>query len=601
MSVTTKIFGLAATAAAFAGMAFGQANLTCQAGTTQPPAAASAITISPAVPIEVRSEGATELVSDELVACNAAPAGSTSGIVTATLSAAGIQGVTSKVLSTSTGKTEATLTITSGADTYYYQGTVQGTTVTFGTAVAPVTFPTAAFQVQISNIRVNVTGQWPNNLQPVTETVQFVAQGNGLAAVTNIAAQTVGNMRNSLVVTGNSSTTLSAPGSNTAGTAATITQYLVCASTGAQGSGASAFSITIGEQFAGAFKTKSQTAFTVAGIPGSESGSLVSATAVSGAGAGAATSYAAGTGVANFGTRIKLNFTNIPTNATVQLPLTVTNGAFTITLQSAAETAARADATTPTGGVAGYAPVGSSGVAIYEVTAQDYTQTGSFTVTPLVTYAANAVTATSTPISVTVSYAASSSATVANAGTLASPIPTIPYFANTGTPITGSTFAACQTTLLFPFVTNQLGFETGLVIANAGKDNLSSTGTSVASGQAGACTIQLYGSTGAEGGTAPALATAANFPKSTATPASIAPGATHADLLTNVAGGPFQGYAIATCPFLYAKGFAYIAYNLLQSNGVSMGYTADLIASNRGAFATAATTVGNNSPESSGQ
>jgi hypothetical protein len=578
-------------------MAFGQQALTCFPGVTLGVGTGSPIT--PQVPIELRSEGATELVSDVLGNCNAAPVGSTTGQVTATLSATGILGVTSKVLNTSTGLTDATLTVTDtvAATTVYYQGIVSGNTVTFGTAATPVTFPTHAFTLQVSNVRVNVTGQYPNNLQPVTETVQLIAQGNGLAAVTNLPAAIVGNQRNSLSVKGSASTPYIAPGTTSvAGTASSSTAYLVC-SASTSGSPVTAFSLTISELFPGAFKTQVQdtlgtstpAVFSVAGIPGSESGSLL--------GVGAA-----GTGTATSGTRIKLIFSGIPTNAAVYVPTTITGvggAGFILSLTTGGETGAFTAATTPSGAPAGTAPIVNN-TAIYEVTEADYTALGSFTVTPIVTYASNAVTLPAGPVTVAVSYAPSPATSGAS---LASPIPTIPYFANTSTTLTGSTFTACSTTLIFPFVTNESSFETGIAIANTGLDYLNPTGkvTSVATGQSGACTISFFGSTGAEGGTQAALPTAPNFPASTKTPATIAPGTTHADTLTDIIGGPFQGYAIATCPFLYAKGFAFIEYGLATSNGVVEGYLADVVTSTRQSSVTATVPVASGNPESSGQ
>ncbi len=588
MSVTTKIIGLASTAVVFAGMAFGQQALTCNTSFT---VGGGGNAISPSVPIELRSEGATELVSDELANCAAAPVGSTLGQVTATLSATGLQAITSKVLSTSTGVTEATLTV-NGAT--YYQGIVTGNTITFGTVAAPVTFPTVPFTLQVSNVRVNATGQYPNNLQPVTETLQLIAQGNGLAAVTNLPAVTVGNQRNSLSVKGSASTPYIAPGSSSvAGTAMNATNYLVCS-----GGGASAFSVQISELFPGAFKTLVQntlgttttaSSLTVAGIPGAEAGSLV--------GVGAT-----GTGVANSGTRIKLVFSGIPTNATLIVPTSVTGtggAGFQMNLTSS-ETGVFSQVTTPSGTTAGYAPI-TNGQATYEVLASDYTAIGTFTVTPIVTFSGNAVTAPAGPITVAVSYAPSPAT---NGASLASPIPSIPYFANTSTTLSGSTFSACQTTLLFPFITNQQGFDTGLVVANTGLDYLNPTGktTSVASGQSGACTINFYGSTGAEGGTNPGTTpiTVANFPSSTNKPiTTIAPGTTHADLLSNVSPG-FQGYAIAVCPFLYARGYAFIEMGLGTGTGLAEGYLADVIAASRSPLSAYGVTVANNAPESSG-
>jgi hypothetical protein len=72
-----------------------------------------------------------------------------------------------------------------------------------------------------------------------------------------------------------------------------------------------------------------------------------------------------------------------------------------------------------------------------------------------------------------------------------------PRFIDTGgDPTTIISIIRCTTTLLFPFVTNQAGFDTGLAISNTSKDWL---GTDP---QAGACTIHYHGST-TGGGAAP--------------------------------------------------------------------------------------------------
>jgi hypothetical protein len=265
-----------------------------------------------------------------------------------------------------------------------------------------------------------------------------------------------------------------------------------------------------------------------------------------------------------------------------------------MTLLNSTETGAYSAATT-----GALTASGGSATAIYEVTTANLTVIKSAQLTAFVTYSANSVVAPAGPITVTTSYAPSPAAPGA---ALPATIPTIPYFANTGTILNGATFVVCQTTLLFPFVTNQSGFETGIAIANTGLDNLGAAGKTVATGQSGACTINFYGSIGAEGGTQPTAPTAANFPSATAKPiTTIAPGTTHADTLTDVAGGPFQGYAIAVCPFLYARGFAFIEYGLATSNGVVEGYLADVIAANRGSALTyVANTVNSNSMENSG-
>jgi len=561
MSVNRRIFGLASSALVFAGMAFGQA-LVC--------------TTAPTVPvnsIEVRLEGTTELVSDYIETCNGTTSALT-GNVSATISGAGNLTISSK--SIGSGNSEATLQIidTTEADnaTKYVAGIVSGNTVNFPS----VTFPTYNFKLQISNVRVNATGSVANTA--VNETFFAAAQG---VALVQSAATPVG-----LVRQGFATPTVSFGTSS----------FLVC------NGGGTAFTVTVAELFAGAFKTQnaptatnqsvtlqaSQLPAPPANIPGGEAGSYIP-------GGGSTI------GTANSGTRVKFVFAGIPNNVTLSVPLTITSSSNELTtleaqLQGGTETgpftAATSGTLTASGGVA---------TAIYEITTADLTVIKSFSVQVTASFTPNTVIVPAGPITVTASYSPSPSAPN---GSIPSPIPTVPYFANTGTTLNGSTFAACQTTLLFPFITNQQGFETGIAIANTGLDNLNPTAkvTSQATGQAGACTINFYGSTGAEGGTQPTQPTAANFPSATNKPTTtIAPGTTHADTLTDIAGGPFQGYAIAVCPFLYARGFAFIESGLSTSSGIVEGYLADVISSNRMAAVSYNTPVGNTSPETSGQ
>ena len=91
------------------------------------------------------------------------------------------------------------------------------------------------------------------------------------------------------------------------------------------------------------------------------------------------------------------------------------------------------------------------------------------------------------------------------------------------------TIEDCTTTLLFPFVTNQLGFNTGLVITNASEG-------------AGSCTIDYSGP---------------DAPDNMMTPEDIVGGAQWINLLSNIAAG-FQGFVTASCEFRDAHGFAFI-------------------------------------------
>ena len=614
MSVRTKIFGLASSVAVFAGMAYGQALNCGTTGAGNP----GAPFILPTNPIELRAEGATELVSDTYTPCNGA-ASVIQGNVTAYITGSGVQGITSKSLSG--GVSEATLSIIDpkGVNaTVYYAGVVVGSQVTFGSSAAPVSFPTYNFTIQISNIRVNVSGTYPTIPQPVTETVFAGAQG--VAALFTVAPQTVGYIRDGLQVTGSSGNYIGG-GSSTAGVAfggalgagaGTPFAYLVCQAGSAQTQ--PGFSVTVTELFAGAFKTQAVSTVSQQGllspasanIPGSESGSLFTGSAygvgAAGADQKAATIGGATIGTANSGTRIKFVFANIPTNVTLAVPLSLSTATLQLNLDAGTETGAfsAATATSGFGGLNSLTISGGSATAIYEVQIANLTVIKSFTLPVTVGFAANTVVAPSGPITVVTSYSPSPPTPGA---ALPSTIPTIPYFANTGTVLNGSTFVTCQTVLLFPFITNEAGFETGIAIANTALDYLNPGGkvTSVASGQTGACTIYFFGSVAAEGGAQPAIPSAPNFPAASKTPAAIAPGTTHADTLTDVIGGPFQGYAIAVCPFLYARGFAFIEYGLATSSGVVEGYTADVLSSNRQAQFVATAPVSNNLPESSGQ
>ena len=87
----------------------------------------------------------------------------------------------------------------------------------------------------------------------------------------------------------------------------------------------------------------------------------------------------------------------------------------------------------------------------------------------------------------------------------------------------------CTTTLLFPFVTNQLGFNTGLVITNASDGK-------------GYCTIDYSGP---------------DAPDDMKTPEQVEGGGQWINLLSNIA-ADFQGFVTASCEFRDAYGFAFI-------------------------------------------
>jgi len=125
----------------------------------------------------------------------------------------------------------------------------------------------------------------------------------------------------------------------------------------------------------------------------------------------------------------------------------------------------------------------------------------------------------------------------------------VPHFADQSTPVNAFSINTCLTTILFPFTTNQGGFDTGVAIANTSSDPF---GTSP---QSGNCELNYYGGT-TGGGAAPSKQT-------TSTP--VAGGETLVFTLSSggtngIAATPgFQGYVIAICNFRYAHGFAFIS------------------------------------------
>jgi hypothetical protein len=137
----------------------------------------------------------------------------------------------------------------------------------------------------------------------------------------------------------------------------------------------------------------------------------------------------------------------------------------------------------------------------------------------------------------------------------------------TGNPVGAIT--GCQTNLLFPFVSNQLGFNTGLAISNTALD----AGTT--KGETGAVTLYYFGCTKPAtgncdptvpaGGTAGIALTATQIPAfsgggTVSTAGFVAPGEHMVQALSNLA-PLFQGYIIARCNFRYAHGLATVFDN----------------------------------------
>jgi hypothetical protein len=492
-----------------------------------------------------RAESEADLVSDVILLCPSSTAtanGQLTVFASLPVSSKAVTGATgggtglpagyalpaAGTFSGTAGNSEAVLTICpaqaigtgcSAVASAYYQGTVSGSIVSFSGVVFP-----ASFTAQISNIRLNLSGAAIGSTpSPITESI--FAGSNGLATV----------VYNNVIV-GYGLKSLATPALVTPLGAATFT---VCGGNGAA-IATGAVGVTIAETFGGFFKT--QTGVSSGGgtvLQNGEQGSLLLPAA------------SAAVGSAASGTEFTVTIGNVPSAATIYLPPTITGGpaagtAFTLTLTGTPTVIA---AGKPFTGLVAFTPTSGTVTATYQVTASNSAQVETFVVPVNVGFAANTITAQG-PITVLVAYAPVAALT----GQAAS----IPDFApSSNTPLNGTSIIVCQTSLLFPFVTNQLGFDTGLVLSNTSTDPFGGTG---ATAQAGTCTLNFYGA----GAPTPNTGVAAPG-------GSQATGTTNAFQLSSVAPG-FQGYMISVCTYLYGHGYAFIEYNLTQGNGVAEGY-----------------------------
>jgi hypothetical protein len=169
----------------------------------------------------------------------------------------------------------------------------------------------------------------------------------------------------------------------------------------------------------------------------------------------------------------------------------------------------------------------------------------------------------STPGSVSGTFAPVS--TVNSASTSAD----IPRFRDNPTGASVFSIIPCVTNLLFPFISNQAGFDTGIALVNTSADNAGNKLPFNTSTQHGTCTVFYFNGT-----------TTAPAPQ--VTPDIVAGGMFAFTLQgggvpgsTGSAAG-FQGYAIARCNFLFAHGFAFISDRNTPSLG-SQGYLALVI------------------------
>jgi hypothetical protein len=273
------------------------------------------------------------------------------------------------------------------------------------------------------------------------------------------------------------------------------------------------------------------------------------------------------------------NIVNIAGTAPSQLSAPTGTGGFAATTSFAqlviSETAIEgswvpASAYTTTSGTSaitqliGYAELSqynNSASATWEVVNTNPSTNESLNFGVWVTYVANAA-ANAPPLgtaTVNMSFAPVPDATsfTAAAGGAASSSLTLPRFADTSTANNLFSIVQCTTNLLFPFITNQAGFDTGVALMNTSTDPWNTAN------QAGTCSLYFYGNN-------------VPSPNPFVTPVipsgnTNAPANNWAFMASNIATN-FEGYMIAICQFQMAHGYAFVSD--LGAQKLAHGYLA---------------------------
>jgi hypothetical protein len=500
-----------------------------------------------------------------------------------------------------------TCTVVAGFNGPYYGAVATGTTtvvnvfpgvvlnnnqVTFNgiPILAPVTAGQARL-FRITNIRANAAQLSSGPANGTTPVLASVSISSGIQLTNPL--QTVGYLYQGLGATSVRSAT-------NGGTGNSMLNLLQCGTTGLTSGAVLRFT----EGFAAAFKTRVAQTGSYSGaltngsgpvsasnvtqnspaqiLPGSESGFVLP---VSPAGGTA--------GLADFGTRLKATFNNVPTGINIFVSTTNINPLGNINVTVPAQTnvapfnslqnlapggvnsyAALVLSETATAGAGGFLPLmggtnnqsgtnvfgplpvdaNGTATAVWEILSQNPNATETYDFSVFYSYTGNPasnIPPTSPTGSVSFSFAPTYTSPTASG--------LVPRFvgSTTSTPLVSA--ALCQTTLLYPWVNAEPGFDTGIAIANTTSDPW---GTRT---QNGTCTLNFFG-TGA--GTT-----------TTATTPTINTGTVYADQVSNLKPN-FRGYVIAVCNFQLAHGYA-----LFSDTGIrnwATGYLALVIPTGTG-------------------
>ena len=446
--------------------------------------------------------------------------------------------------------------------------------------------------IRITNIRANANQLGVSSTLIPTQIVMFISVTGTTSVPINNPQQTVAFIQPGLSFS----------------TRQAVNSYLQCVSFNSAAATDSSKALTSGqgmgtivrfsEGFASAFKRRNAAAYvdgdtsptpTDQNVPGAiyntETGFLNQTPAIV---TGSSANGLAAAGLADHGTRLMARFANVPAGVVLYASLhpvvtSTTNagclGPFKDACITAVRTAttstltmarlvttdangggsfSRVTGTNVAEGGAGTAPIAlnnGAGMAVWEVLQADPLTTQTYEFGIGVSYVAN--TSNNLPglgsATVAGSFAPLSTVTTQSASA------PLPRFADTSSARTIFTISACTTNILFVFLTNQAGFDSGIAISNTSVDPF---GTAP---QSGPCKLNYYGET-TGGGAAPAAQTSAVVPAGKQLTAVLSTGGNY-----GIAATPgFQGYMIAQCQFQYAHGFAFISD--VGANRVSEAY-----------------------------
>jgi hypothetical protein len=394
---------------------------------------------------------------------------------------------------------------------------------------------------RITNVRVNANQLGTSSTLIPTQVVMFVSISGSTSVPVNNPQQIVGFVTPGMTFS------------------VTSRAYKQCTPTAANFDYSPTVDLTYTEGFATAFKARGSDPQNLPGnVYNTESGFVSSA-------------LTGGTaiGLASQGTRLLARFAGIPSGVALRVPQQVISGGLTLQLVTGTDSAGAGGTVTSGPGVVTVTPSAGAALVVYEVAAASSVSWSTVdAVTIPITVRATSVPPGLTSPEATVNGNFAPISTV----TVASSTAPVPRFADVSTSKTAFTISPCRTLLLFPFVTNAVGFDTGIAISNTSSDPFGTVP------QSGACTLNYYGNIPATGGPAPSPVTTPVIAggEQLAFTVSSGGGVVGTTKTCSACATPgFHGYVIAVCNFQFAHAFAFVSD--LGANKLAEGYLALVI------------------------